>query len=133
MIIFINPGGIACTPEIVEVLSTHVTLKDVYKIFERPSYYLDNWVVKLQEALLQQEEALLDRSSSYAISLERIGLGVRYNPCSNGLRGYEIINGRCCILEAAAIYSADPHSVVNTEMWNNLKSYTESVRKRKNE
>lgn len=121
MIIHFELGGRRITPEILDVISTHTTLCDVQKIFEMPSHYLDDWAINLQETVLQQEVALLDRSSSYVITLEEGTLGLRYNASHNGLGVQEIISLRECILEAYAVYQADPMTAPETDSWNNLK------------
>ena len=121
MIIYFGLGGRRITPEVLDVISTHTTLCDVQKIFEMPSHYLDDWATNLQETVLQQEVALLDRSSSYVITLEEGTLGLRYNVSHNGLGVQEIISLRERILEAYAIYQADPMTAPETDSWNNLK------------
>lgn len=121
MIIYFELGGRRITPEILDVISTHTTLRNVQKIFEIPSHYLDDWAINLQETVLQQEVALLDRSSSYVITLEGGTLGLRYNASHNGLGVQEIISLRECILEAYAVYQADPMTAPETDSWNNLK------------
>ena len=121
MIIYFGLGGRRITPEVLDVISTHTTLCDVQKIFEMPSHYLDDWAINLQETVLQQEVALLDRNSSYVITLEEGTLGLRYNASHNGLGVQEIISLRECILEAYAVYQADPLTAPVTDSWNNLK------------
>ena len=121
MIIYFELGGRRITPEVLDVISTHTTLRNVQKIFEMPSHYLDDWAINLQETVLQQEVALLDRSSSYVITLEEGTLGLRYNVSYNGLGVREIISLRECILEAYTVYQADPATAPLTDSWNNLK------------
>lgn len=121
MIIYFKLGGRRITPEVLDVISTHTTLRNVQKIFEMPSHYLDDWAITLQETVLQQEAALLDRSSSYVITLEEGTLGLRYNVSHNGLGVQEITDLRECILEAYAIYQADPVTAPVRDSWNNLK------------
>ena len=127
MIIYFELGGRRVTPEVLDVISTHTTLRNVQKIFEMPSHYLDDWAITLQETVLQQEAALLDRSSSYVITLEEGTLGLRYNVSHNGLGVQEIISLRERILEAYAIYQADPVTAPVTDFWNNLKQKRGSV------
>lgn len=121
MIVYLDLEGRRLTLEVLDVIRTHATLDDVQIIFELPSRYLDDWAIKLQETVLQQEAALLDKASSYVIALEGGSLGVSYNAAYNGLNTQDILHLRECILEAHIIYQADPVTAPVTDAWDNLK------------
>ena len=121
MIVYLDLEGRRVTLEVLDVIRTHATLDDVQIIFELPSRYLDDWAIKLQETVLQQEAALLDKASSYVIALEEGALGVSYNAAYNGLNTQDILHLRECIIEAHTIYQADPVTAPVTDAWDNLK------------
>ena len=130
MIVYLDLEGRRVTLEVLDVIRTHATLDDVQIIFELPSRYLDDWAIKLQETVLQQEAALLDKASSYVITLEEGSLGVSYNATYNGLNTRDILHLRECILEAHVIYQADPAIAPLTDSWDNLKYVATMIAKK---
>lgn len=130
MIVYLDLEGRRITIEVLDVIRTHATLDDVQKIFETPSRYLDDWAIKVQETMLQQEAALLDKASGYVITLEEGSLGVSYNAAYNGLNTRDILHLRECILEAHAIYQADPAIAPVTDSWDNLKYVATMIAKK---